>query len=114
MSSCMDESEEEIFANPSLFLIESYIKREFVIGPIRMSLSVLDPGVDWDTTGQDVWPAADALSNYLNGQISNKVPPFDDKLSNYKALELGAGPGLCGIFLSRYCKLTVLTDADDY
>lgn len=28
-------------------------------------------------------------------------------------LELGSGPGLCGLYMAQYCRKTVLSDCDE-
>jgi tRNA G26 N,N-dimethylase Trm1 len=92
-----------------------YINKKFTFGKKTIELLDLDPGVDWDVTGQVVWTGAEILSQYFAEQIEQGTDPFfaPDNLQQLSILELGSGPGLCGLYMAQYCRKTVLSDCDE-
>ena len=61
---------------------------------------------DYDLTGQVIWQAADIMSVWF-------VEEFLDEFKDKNVLELGAGPGLCGLIAATKAKSVVLTDYMD-
>ena len=61
---------------------------------------------DFDMTGQVIWQAANIMSVWL---VEDSLPNFKGK----RVVELGAGPGLCGLIAAREAKLVALTDNED-
>lgn len=60
---------------------------------------------DFDLTGQVIWQAANIMSTWLV-EDENILKDFKDK----SILELGAGPGLCGLVSAHTAKQVIFTD----
>lgn len=61
---------------------------------------------DYDLTGQIIWKAADILSKYI-------IDHCEDTFKGTRILELGSGPGLCGLIAAHYAKQVILSDYQD-
>jgi len=95
----LDVQEEEYFEQvPACF---GYGGR--IVRVLRRQLGDADP----ESTGQQIWPAAEALANYF--EKDTRDAPADRNI-----LELGAGMGLVGLAaLALGAKKVVLTDVED-
>ena len=62
---------------------------------------------DYDLTGQIIWKAADILSKYIIDELGEKV------LKGSSVLEVGSGPGLCGLVAQQWASRVVLSDYQD-
>jgi hypothetical protein len=98
-----DESEGENLY--SLFVCEEYIEQCFSFGSTQQRLLCSKMcTTDYDLTGQIVWPASRVLAWYL---LLHK-----NFFSNRSVLELGAGCGLAGFFVSNFAQNVVVTDGN--
>ncbi|KAM0884526.1 hypothetical protein ACQ4PT_030920 [Festuca glaucescens] len=61
--------------------------------------------LDYDLTGQLVWPGAVLMNTYLS--------EHPETVKGRSIIELGSGIGITGILCSRFCKEVVLTDHND-
>jgi len=101
----MDSDSDEIPNN--FFLSEEYVLyTEELQGFSQKFYALPSATTDYDLTGQILWPGAKYLSEYL--LISNPA-----LVENKVVLELGAGSGLCGLFVSQLACKTILTDGND-
>eukprot|EP00741_Cyanophora_paradoxa_P013041 tig00020675_g12594.t1 len=99
-------SSEDFFC-PDMFLLRSYVEREFTFGPHTIRALVSSAAcTDFDLTGQTVWPGAILLSRFL---LERRAA-----LEGRSALELGAGLGLCGLLAVQLgASRALLTDGSD-
>lgn len=64
---------------------------------------------DFDLTGQVIWQAADIMSAWFIEDKDTILASFKDK----RVLELGAGPGLCGLVAATEASSVIFTDHMD-
>eukprot|EP01116_Phalansterium_solitarium_P011084 TRINITY_DN26690_c0_g1_i1.p2 TRINITY_DN26690_c0_g1~~TRINITY_DN26690_c0_g1_i1.p2 ORF type:complete len:254 (-),score=58.08 TRINITY_DN26690_c0_g1_i1:875-1636(-) len=69
----------------------------------RIEVDILDLKVD--DTGSKVWQIADPLCQYIS--------QHSELFAGKNVVELGSGPGLCGIVAGGYCRRVLLTDGDE-
>ena len=75
-----------------LFVDTDYQQLTFEHGDFKQMLYALKTSAtDYDLTGQIIWKAADILSKYILDTLGPAL--FQHKT----ILELGSGPGLCGL-----------------
>lgn len=60
-----------------------------------------------DETGFKVWPLSQQFCEMLAQGLQGI------SFAGQRLVELGAGAGLCGIFLANYCEYVVMTDGDE-
>ncbi|KYQ92382.1 hypothetical protein DLAC_06352 [Tieghemostelium lacteum] len=96
-----------------LFLNKSYIKKTIKYFDVEIVVNVLNSAsTDFDLTGQVIWPAAQVLTQYMI-QKKNEHIYAGATNEQLETLELGAGAGVCGLFLSRLGKNCVLSDNNE-
>jgi hypothetical protein len=99
----MESETDETYFDASFFVDESYVTKEFVLGPHTIKVMCLQASsTDFDLTGQLIWPGAELLNNYL-------VQNFHI-LQGLSVIELGSGVGLTGLLCAHYCRHVVMTD----
>jgi len=99
----MESETDETYFDASFFVDESYVTKEFVLGPHTIKVMCLQASsTDFDLTGQLIWPGAELLNNYL-------VQNFHI-LQGLSVIELGSGVGLTGLLCAHYCHHVVMTD----
>lgn len=67
--------------------------------------SLHSASTDFDLTGQIVWPSAVELAKFI---IDHR-----ELLAGKRAIELGAGAGLCGFVAAKFCKEIYITDGNE-
>jgi len=89
------------------FVTEEYVKftEEIDTGVTQEFLALSSACTDYDLTGQVLWPAAKALSKYLSKNA--------DLVRGKVVLELGAGSGFLGLFVSKLGAKVILSDGND-
>ena len=99
----IDYEEEEVRVAGQKFLIQSL--------PEQLPLEVLSKLVDANVeiSGRCPWPGSLLLATYL-AKSSDRVLHVTGK----RVIELGAGSGILGLALSKWCEHIVLTDADPF
>jgi hypothetical protein len=100
-----DKNDEDLDLS-CLFICEEYVEKVFVFGDIIQKLLCSRMScTDYDLTGQIVWPAAIMLCWFLKQNSS--------MFCGKNIIELGAGCGLSGFFVSKFAKTVVVTDGND-
>ena len=91
-----------------LFVDTDYKEITFKHGDFEQRLFALKTSsTDYDLTGQIIWKAADILSKYIIEELGESV------LKGKSVLEVGSGPGLCGLVAQHWAKEVVLSDYQD-
>ena len=90
----------------NFFVCEEYVEKKWTFGDIEQPLLCSKMCcTDHDLTGQIVWPASILLSWFLYENRS--------LFSDSSVIELGAGCGLAGYFVSKMAKAVTITDGND-
>ena len=75
-----------------LFIDTDYKEITFKYKDFEQKLFALKTSsTDYDLTGQIIWKAADILSKYIIDELGEQT------LKGKTVLEVGSGPGLCGL-----------------
>lgn len=91
-----------------LFVDVDYQLITFDYKEFRQQLYALKTSAtDYDLTGQIIWKAADILSKYIVDHLGEQV------LKGKTVLEVGSGPGLCGLVAQHWASHVVLSDYQD-
>ncbi|CDW78840.1 UNKNOWN [Stylonychia lemnae] len=106
--SMLDGEEEDQLV--SLFTDTDYQEIKFEYKEIKQTIFALKTSsTDYDLTGQIIWKAADILSKYIIDTLGPEVfAPIKPNI-----LELGSGPGLCGLISQHYASQVVFSDYQD-
>ena len=101
-----EEVDSQCYNLSALFISEDYVEKDYVFNEYHQTLLCSQmSSTDHDLTGQIIWPAAEILCWYIYHHLID----FESKL----VIELGAGCGLAGFFVSQFCARTMITDGDD-
>ena len=101
-----EEVESQCYNLSALFISEDYVEKDYIFSEYHQTLLCSQmSSTDHDLTGQIIWPAAEILCWYIYHHL------IDFKSKN--VIELGAGTGLAGFFVSQFCERTMITDGND-
>lgn len=90
----------------SFFISEEYTLQQATLQDITQNYWALNSAsTDYDLTGQVIWPGATVLADYL------LIHSLD--VAGKTVLELGAGTGLTGLFISHLSEWVILSDGND-
>lgn len=90
----------------SFFISQDYVLQQAVVQDIPQNYWALNSAsTDYDLTGQVIWPGATVLAEYLLTHSSI--------IEGKTVLELGAGTGLTGLFISHLTDWVILTDGNE-
>jgi predicted nicotinamide N-methyase len=90
----------------SFFISQDYVIQQATLQDITQNYWALNSAsTDYDLTGQVIWPGATVLAEYLLTHSSI--------IQGKTVLELGAGTGLTGLFISHLTYWVILTDGNE-
>eukprot|EP00347_Sterkiella_histriomuscorum_P018612 403344856 len=113
ITNMLDTDEKDQLVN--LFTDTDYQEITYEYRDFKQTIYALKTSsTDYDLTGQIIWKAADILSKYILDTIGPNI--FQKRLTETgkcSILELGSGPGLCGLVSQQFVSEVVFSDYQD-